>query len=280
MYPYIELYWLKIYFVWVWIVICTILYLLAVYKFSKKYQLNFWKYFSYFPITVILIYLLGSYFYWLFQYKIFLPSLKEVLFLLSPYWFKFNFIWLSLWFLLGTLYFLSKVKYFQEKLKRIDVIFFSLMISVFFLWFFLVLWDNFIWRPTDSSIWVSAIKFCSDLDSTCHDPVTKLDWFVKVYPVWLFLSLVALISFLVNLLVFSIFKNRFWLSVFGFIVFLFLLNFVFIFQNYPRYLVFNYEGFIFDVKNYWTFVLILFIIIYFMHIVSRLPDKKNKKSFL
>ncbi len=266
MYPYIEVWWIKIYFVWVGIVICVFLYLFLIYKFSKKYQLDFWKYFSVFWVVVLSTYILWTYFWYIFEYKNFLPlSLNDVLYLLSPFGFKFNFIWLSLGFLIAHLYFLKRVKIFSEKLKRIDIIFSATMISLFVLWFFLVLGDNFIWLPTDSVLGVSALINCPDLNCS------KLLLYSKVYPVGLFLSIVALFSLLIVLFLRLFIRKLHWIGIFWFIIFLLLINFVFIFENYPRYLVVliseKYSVRL-DIKNWWTLILILFLFVYIIKVYN------------
>ena len=279
MYPYIVIDGIKIYFVNIWILLSIAFYLFLIYKFSKKYQLDFWRYFSYFWIVLVFTFLFGIYFGVIFTFKEFVPSLSQIIFIIKNQW--YNFIWLSLGFFIWHLIFLKKIPLVAEKLKRIDVVFYSLMISLFVLWIFLLLGDNFIGRPTDSAIWVSAINFCSWQGVNCFMPKTQLAAYKKVYPVWIFLSIVSLFSFIVIVVLHSLFKNKVWFGLVGFVLFLFLLNFVFIFQKYPRYLVIKpfkqYEIRI-DIKNYRTIILAFFLIFYYIFLVSHDEYRKIKKN--
>lgn len=258
MYPYFIFFWYKIYFVSLWILLSLVIYLILVYKFSKKYQLNFIKYFAYFPYVFILTYLLWVYFYSIIELKDFIPDIKTLIYLIIPSNYSFNFIWLSIGFLLSHLFFLSKVSKIEKK-QWIDVIFYPFIISVSVFWIFLQLGDNFIWRPTDSSIWVSLLKIC--YSNNCFSPESKLQNFVKVYPVWFILSLISIFSLIIALSI--AFIRAKWSWYYWFIIFLILINIPFLYQNYPRYLVVKIQDYRFDIKNYWTLILIIILTIYY-----------------
>ncbi len=274
MYPYILIGDYKLYMVSVGIFLSIVIFLIIVWKLSKRYKLNFWSFFVWFPIFLFLMYFFWSYVYVVLNYKVFFPfSLEQIVSLFFPLGYKFHFIGLSFWFMVAFLLFLFNQKTYIDRLKWIDVIFYSLMISFFILWIFLTLGDNFIWKPTDSEIGVSSLILCNVDENDCFKPISKIDDFIAVHPVWLYFSLVSLIVLLLTLFFNFLFKRfGFWLL--GFVMFLMGLNFVFLFQQYPRYLPFIWWDYTLDIKNYWTVALILFIVLWF--ILVYIKHKKLK----
>ena len=264
MYPYVIVGDLKIYMVSIGIFISLAVFIFLLYKFTKYYKLSFWKFIYIFPIILLLMYIFGSYIYIVLNFKIIFPlHMSDLLSLIFPSDYRFHFVWISFGFLLWFLYFLSTLNTNLERFKRIDVIFYSLMISLFVLWIFLTLWDNFIWKPTDSKIWISSLVLCEDINKDCFKPISKLDDFVAVHPVWLYFSLVSILAFFI-IFILNFFIKRFWLGILGFILFLIFINIVFIFQQYPRYLPVRVGDFVFDIKTWWSIILIFFIVFWYI----------------
>ncbi len=251
MYPYLEIFGIKVYTLGIGIVLCIFFFLFWLKHYSYKNNLNFWKFFTRFPLFIILIYFFWSYFYYLIEYFIVLPtSLAEVKMIFSPYWYNFSFIGLSFGFFLSLFIFLRRCPLKSEAKKRIDIIFYSLALTLIPLGFFLLLGDNFIGKPTDSLIWIKTFFENSEL--------IKYD---RVYPVGFFVSIAGLFSFLLFFFLHYLFKlNGIW--IFGFIILIIFLNFVFNFQQYPKHWVVEFMNIWLDLKNFWSFGLIFTLIFY------------------
>lgn len=297
MFPYITIGWYDIYMTWLWIFFSVLCFIFLVSHYWNKYPLNFWRFFNFVPVILFLPYFFWSYFYYLvelwlprlmnlFDYTIqnfvvwnvfsliyqfinIIPmSSEDWLLIISPYWYKFHFIWVSIWLFLAIFIFFKFVKSNNEALKRIDIFFYAISLSIIPLWIFLLLWDNFIWRATDSIWWVTSFMEDSEL--------YKYD---KVYPVGLFVSFVWLFSFFFSFFI-NYLKKKYGIGMVWFISLLLLMNIPFFFQQYPRHLVFTFcsvvmqdsycpdllSEFKLDIKNYWTIIMSIIIFIYYRKI--------------
>ncbi len=228
MFPFIEVWGLKLYFQWVGIILATLVFIYWVYRYSKKVNLRFSLFFSYLSLFIILPYLLGRYFYNVLTYHLFLPA--DLFFLLSPDNYRFSFIWVSFGFLLALIIFLSKIKYSQERKKWFDVFFYSLALSLVVLWPFLLLGDVFFWKITHSVFWVSALTNFTNI------PYPNL----KFWPVWIFVSLLGLVLYLLGKILHAVFKKP------GITIFLYPLLFlgfwwIFHFQYYQKHFIFGID---------------------------------------
>lgn len=264
MYPYFIINWVKVYSLGIWIVISLIVLIFLVYHYSKRYSINFWRFFNRIPVFLILPYLLGSYFYYAIEYFIFVPTtINELKLFLLPYGYEFSFIGISFWLFLAFIIFLKNIKIKAELNKWIDILFYSFSLTLVPLGLFLLLGDNFIGQPTDSILGVRS--FFED---------SRLIDYNKVYPVWLFVSMIWLLSFLLVFFINYVIKRN-WVWVLGFILLIIGMNIVFFFQQYPQHWVFNMFDITFDVKNYWSFLLIIMIIVYYTLKVKRLNNKNE-----
>jgi len=258
MYPYIELWGLKIYMTWIWIVLSIITFIMLMSFYTKRFGLNFWKFFNWLPVFLLLPYVLWWYFSYIIQYKDFLPmNMIDIIRIISPYGYNFHFIWVSIGLFISWFLFLKTINIKAEKYKWIDVFFYSFILSFIILWFFLTLWDNFIWRDTDSIVWISALKSDSELFKSN-----------KVHPVWIYLSFVAIFTFWFTFFANYVFKKQ-WIWFIWFITFFVLVNIVFLFQQYPRHLPISLWDFTLDIKNYATIVFIAFILLYYFKLNSK-----------
>jgi hypothetical protein len=246
---------------WIWIVIGIISFLILIYHYTRRYWLNFWKFFNRLPLFLILPYLLWSYFYYLIEFRIFFPeSMNQFMMILSPFSYEFNFIWVCLWLLISLLLFINSLKLYSEKLKWMDIFFYSFSLSMVPMWLFFLLWDDFIWTRTDSFIAIQSLTENSNLSK-----------YWQVYPYWLFFSLLWILSFIITFIIHSI-NRKFGNGLLGIAILLFGFNFIFIFQQYTKHLVFGFSDSIsLDFQNY--FVTILSIIFLFYSIY--LNNKKN-----
>lgn len=252
MYPYIEFQDMVIYMTGLGIVIFILSIIFLVKFYSKRFNLNFWKFFNWLPLFLILPYILGSYFYNLFyNYIVFPLSINDLMLIISPYDYNFSFVWITLGLLLAVVFFLRSISIPIEKVKWVDVFFYSISLSLVPLGLFLVLGDDFIGLPTDRAFWVSA--FMQD------SFITRFSW---VYPVGLFVSLIWIFSFIMVFFLNFVFR-RYGIWVLWFIILLLLFNIVFHFQYYEKVLDFSLFEYEIGLKNYWTILLSLFLVYYY-----------------
>ncbi len=257
MYPQIELGWVTFYMTWAAIIFFILSNIFLISFYSKRFNVNFWKFFNWLPVFLILPYILWSYIYHLFSSLLIIPlNFNDLLLILSPYWYDFSFIWISLWLFIAISLFIKNIEVKIEKYKRIDIFFYSISLSLVPLWMLLLLWDDFIWKPTGSALWMTAFS----QDSIIYN-------YEKVYPVWLFLAIAWILSFIVWLFL-NYATKKHWIWFLGFIMLLLILNIVFYYQLYPKYFVINMFDYSFDVKNYWTLILSWLIIFLFWKIRS------------
>ena len=242
MYPFLTLRNVKIYMTWVWIVIGLFTFIVASWFLCKKYKLDFRKLFYWFPTFLIVTYLLGSYSYLLIERGIWFPlsSLSNIKALLSPYGYKFHFVGVLIWIVRSMRRFFKKLVVWSDKLKWIDVFFFSITTALIPMGVFFVLGDTIIGKPAPfSSIGVSDLT---------AGGVSELSKFGKVFPVWIFLSIISLFAVGFTFAAKSITKKH-GRGYIGFAVLLLLMNIVFIYQQYTRHGVISLGGQSFDIKN-------------------------------
>jgi len=226
MFPYVEIFSYKIYFQGLGILIATLVFIYATYRYSKKNNLKFPMFFNYIPLFIILPYLLWRWFYNILEYHLFFPDFT----LLSPYGYKFSFIGVSFGFLLSVIIFLLNLKYIQEKKKWFDIFFYSINLAFVILWPFLLLWDVFYWLPTDSVFWVHVFT-----TNTQIPYLTKTFW-----PVWIFVSFLGLIMYLRWKILHLIFKKP-WLTIFLFPFIWLWFIIIFNFQYYSKHFLFGID---------------------------------------
>ncbi len=261
MFPYIEFSWIKIYMIWVWIIFFVLNVIYLVYHYWKKYSLNFWRFFNYLPLFLFFPYVLWKYFFSIVNpnIKIFIPyNLQDFLYIFTPYWYNFYFPWIVVWIFIAIYIFFKWIKIDIEIYKRIDVFFYSISLSLIPLWIFLLLWDNFIWEPTESFLWISAFMVDSQL----------YNFWNKVYPLWLFVSFIWILSFII---IFSLhyIRKKYWLWIYWFILILLLFNIPFLLQQYPRYFNISLWSLWFDMKNYFTIFMSIFLIYYYKWLLNK-----------
>lgn len=259
MFPFFQVLWLKVYMTWVWIVFFLICFIfVSKYLCNKRHQ-DFYKIFYWLPIAIIITYFMWSYFNFFLNYWLFPINSEQVKILLSPYWYNFHFVWLLSWFVLSLFIFFMNIKRYENKKIWVDIIFFSFILSVIPFWIFLVFWDNFIWKSASS--WIAVKPLTTQ---------TELNKFWSVYPVWLFLSFLAIFNSLF-ILVMKRNKKRFGQWMIWFIYFVIWLNIIFLFQQYPKYWVISLWWVTLDIKNYISF----FVIMLCLHLYYKRNQKSN-----
>lgn len=257
MYPYLEVFGIGFNMTGLGIIVSLLVFLAALWYLCKKYHKNFLKFFYFLPILIIITYLLWAYVQFVIDVGIFPKTLEEVYILLSPEGYNFHFVGISIGIVISLMFFFRSFTRNENKKIWIDIIFSSYIVAMIPLGIFLLMGDSFLWKPYNG---VLSIK-------TLH-PESVLNKFQGVYPIGIFISLSSIISLILFALLKRNFK-KFGFGLIGFIVFIILLNIVFFFQQYPKYITISYENIIFDIKNYISFFIIM-ICFYTYHQRNRL----------
>ena len=236
MYPYLEIFWTKLYMTGIWIVVACFVFLITVYVLSKKYHQEFIRFFNWLPWLLICIYLSGLYFTFFFDGGIIPTSFG----IFSPYWYNFSLVGILLAAFILILIFLSQFRRNETKKIWIDILFFWFVNALIVLWVFLVLWDNFVWKTYNWALHVTALVPDSAL--------VKYWW---VYPIWIFLSLWALAIKLI--------LKKSGVGLLWFILLFILLMVILPFWNYPAHGVMSvFWMFTLDINYYVLIFLIIF----------------------
>ena len=243
MYPYLEVFWTKLYMTGIWIVVACFVFLITVYVLSKKYHQEFIRFFNWLPWLLICIYLSGLYFTFFFDGGIIPTSFG----IFSPYWYNFSLVGILLAAFILILIFLSQFRRNETKKIWIDILFFWFVNALIVLWVFLVLWDNFVWKTYNWALHVTALVPDSAL--------VKYWW---VYPIWIFLSLWALaINLIITILKLILKKSG--VGLLWFILLFILLMVILPFWNYPAHGVMSvFWMFTLDINYYVLIFLIIF----------------------
>jgi len=259
MYPYIELFWTQISMMAVWAVVSFAIFLLTAYVLTNRNHQDFLKLFYHLPWRIILLYLLWRYTSFAMETGKYIPSsFSDLLTILSPQNFNFHFVGILLAFWICLCVFFSSIKRTENKKIWIDIIFLSVANALIIFWIFIALWDTVVWKPTDS---IFAIRALSD-----NSALTKFDW---VYPVWLFVSFwVLIVHVLISILSIVLKKN--WLWIWWLIWMLIVMNIAFFFQSYPRYWLISILWSSFDIKQYFSLIM---VVVLFITAIRR--DKKR-----
>jgi len=183
MYPYITIRGIKLYMTGIGIVISFLTFVTIVWYLSRRYLQSFWKFFYWLPVLISLAYFLGSYSQFLLSTQHILPmSWTDLLYILAPYDYKFNFAGVLLGILIALFIFFKNIKTIENKKIWIDIFFFAFSLSLIPFGVFLLLGDNFIGNSTSSFLGVKSLHSESQWNK-----------FDAVLPIGLFLSLGSLI---------------------------------------------------------------------------------------
>lgn len=237
MLPYIYVWDIKISLIGIGIVISLISFLIIARYLSKKNNLDFNKFFFSFPYYFVIIYFLGKYVDYALITKDFIPSIKNIIKIFWSYN-EFHMVGIIIGICLSMLLMLYNKKR-SETIKITNMLFESGMYATIILWWFLIFSDTFIWKANN---WRFAVE-----SLVSYSRIVDI-W--TIYPLGIILSIIAAISLLLWYLYKKWWGNAVWF--FGFGMFFLLLNIVFYFQSYPKYLVVNLLGNIFDIKNFVT----------------------------
>ncbi len=251
MYPVITIRWIHIEMTGLWVVLWIMVMLLSIRSSAKKEHIKFQDFFFHLPIMIILTYGLGSYMIFLLSYRTILPpTIKEIIQILLPLNYQFYASGIIIWLLVSIIIFVYQFRTKILRKKRLDIIYKWIMLWMIIVWIFLVLGDNMIGLITNSRIWVSAM--------TPHSEVAK---FSAVYPVWLWISISAIISLMISMWYLRQ-KIAFWRSIPWWWTFLIGLWWTLIFQNHIKYGAIYAYNMIFDLNQYILRSLWIMILLY------------------
>jgi hypothetical protein len=238
----------------IWVIFFIVTFLRIVHRESYTYEsINFDGFFKYSPMIVILTYLLASRWWYFINELVILPtSSEQILLYLSPVWRKFSLLGIIAWIGLSVWSFLKKQPQ-KDRIIRIDIFFKATCRSLIPLWIFLVLWDSFIGLPTQSSIWVSAIK----VDSA-------LGLYNKVLPIWIGISIIGILWVTAESLFKKYLHQWHWYAGIGLILIGF--AYITIYQNYARRILSSLWDTRLDVKQYVLVIIALgFLYVWWRH---------------
>lgn len=252
MFPHFEVLWITIYMTGLWIIAFLLCFVCVSLALCKKWHQDFYKLFYWLPIALIITYISWAYVYFLLNVWWFPSTKAEFLSILNPYGYHFHFVWILFGYVLSLIIFFSKIKRYESKQIWIDIIFFSTTISLIPLSIWLLFGDNFIWQYYTGKLAIKPLSVESELNK-----------FGSVHPVWLYLSVVAIIVTIIWILLRAKGK-RFWSGLIGFVFLIIGLCTVFMFQQYPKYGVISFWWIVLDIKYYISiFVILLCLWAYF-----------------
>lgn len=239
MYPYLTLGSVTISLVWIGIVIACCYFLFIVYTRSKHFRLDFFLFLFYAPLLLIVPYCISKIIWYFLAFRFSQPLDWDIfLYFFDPHGSPFSFVWLVVGVCLFFVYFLTRPYIFYSQEKWLYTIARGIVLSTILAWFFLVFGDWFMGKATES--WFAIHPFTEN--------ATSLAKFDKVYPVWLILSFWSFVAFMISVVIEHYSKKYHW----WLLLWLFLLSriFVFPFQHYPQYLVWDLWWVRLDIKYY------------------------------
>lgn len=243
MYPFLDVLWTQIHMTWLWIIIFVVVFLRWIRSYGKQLWVETKAFLKFVPLYIIFIYLFGTYFRYLIGQWIFFPTtLQQIMRYISPYDYSFHLVWIMVWIRISLRHFFSTMRDKNKQTKRIDIFFLSTMVAMIPFWIFLLLWDSFIWSPTESGFHISALQ-----------PESKVATYDAVIPLGLYVSLSALILYVLTKIIRVKFTNLRWFWLYWSILFIFLFSIILLFQEYPRHVVIWFLWKTWDIKNYALF---------------------------
>lgn len=251
MYPYLTIWWAKIYMTGIGIVISFLTFIIIVWYLSKRYLQGFWRFFYRLPLVITLVYFLGSYVQFMLSNQAIIPTtIEQLISIVGPYWYKFHFAGILLGLVIALCSFFKKIKTVENKKIWADIFFYAFTLCIVPLGIFLLLGDNFIGNTTDSFLGMKALHSESQRNK-----------FDAVYPIGLFLSLGALAIALAVHIRRIIWKKRgFWLQWLAYL--LIMINIILMIQQYPRYMVISMGNISLDIKQHLSFFVIMLCLYY------------------
>ncbi len=264
MFPFFTIRWIKVYMTGIGIVISFAAFIIIVWYLSKRFLQWFWRFFYRLPLAITLVYFLGSYLQFVLSNQAFIPTnAEQILSIIWPYGYKFNFAGILLWIVISLFIFFRKIKTIENKKIWADIFFYGFTLCIVPLGFFLLLGDNFIGKTTDSFLAMRSLHLESQWNK-----------FDAVYPIWLLLSIGALIIVTIVHTRRIIWKKRgMWMQWLARL--LIMINIILMMQQYPRYMVISIGNISFDIKQHVSFFVIMLCLYYHKKWNSPKPILEN-----
>jgi hypothetical protein len=264
MYPFITLWWRHIEMTGLWFIVWLIVFCIVCYIRARQMNISFWDMFYSLPTMITIIYFSGSYGYFVLNSGHLIPyNIIELSNIIVPPNYNFHAWWLIIGIVISLIVFIYQKSSWIIKKKRIDCLFISYMNGFIIFGLFLVLGDDMIWSTTTNRLWIYAMT-----------PFSEVAKFNQVYPVGLFVSIAALLSSLLSILVLKK-KTPGWWWIWWFWIFFILLWFVLIFQNYPKHGVIQIGTLAIDVNQYIARCMGIIFVVWYSIII-----RKNTKSII
>ncbi len=229
MYPFLDIFGTQLHMTGIGIIICILTFLRATKRYARFYDIDRSEFGKRVPAYLIVIYFVSQYVWYLIGDFVIIPSTRhQLLSYISPadYTFHLVGIVIAIWWCVR--HFLSSIADPHTHVRWIDTRFLSMMRACIPLGFFLLLWDNFIWEPSDGYLSISAFH-----------PESNVARYDTVMPLGLYLSCIALVLLLITKILRA---RRPQMRGYGFVwwvVFLCMVCLLILFQAYPRHLVFS-----------------------------------------
>lgn len=247
MYPFLQLGWLQLYTMWIWIILCIIFFIVTLRRLSKKRGVNVDRFMRIFPRLLVVPYVLWSYSYYLIeQFVIFPTSRRQLLAYVSPANFEFHLIGLIVGILIVIFPWLQTMASAETRVRRVDVLYEACMLTLVPLGCFLLLGEQFIGKSTTSRLYVTAIQDQSIVAAHGH-----------VIPLGILVAIIWLLSYVIFRWISRKPFYRPGLGYLGFGVFALLMALLVMYQIYPRHLVLGLGlgNLSLDIKNYALIIL-------------------------
>lgn len=233
-----------------WVAILAFLwtFLRVLYFDAKEKNLDYIRFIKFLPLYVLIIYFFATYTYYLINNNIFIPlSAEQLILYLTPYQYRFHIIWIALWVIIWWSQFVNRQQT-HDRIKWINAFLHALCRSLIPLGIFLVLWDTFIWVPTDSGFYISAIR--NDSNVAVYD---------KVIPLWLLISVLWLLWWWILYVFKDRFRKNHWM--YGLAIIAWCLALILILQQYPKRIVMWVWWVTIDINQYFFIILWIGLII-------------------
>lgn len=235
MFPFVEVFGIKLYMTGVGIVLAGIVFIITVYKLCKQYNQDFMTFFTWLPVLLISTYVLGLYSTFVLKEWSLIPTTLSIF---SPYGYRFWLIGILAWCMGSLLLFLRRFRRNESKKVWIDIFFFGFVNGLVALGLFLLLGDSFVGNECNNWICVHSLMPESELVKYTNG----------VYPIGIFLSLGALsINTIISFWKMS--SNKSGLGIRGFIGILLVLLAILPFWNYPAHGIINLWQIRFDIYH-------------------------------
>lgn len=263
MFPYFTVWSTTIHTMWLWILLCILIFLGVAFYYCKKYTLKFYKVLSFSWFFFLFPYILGRYTTIVLDTRT-IVSLDPNFWLsiLSPYNYSFHILGVVVGFAIALLLFLRSSSGSFEKRQWIDTLFYATAMSTIAFGFFALLWDTIIGKQTVERY---------GLENIFHKESATYNY-VKTHPIWIYISIASMISLMISYFFHQIIR-KYGTWIIWFLSLLLWLNIIYMLVDYPRrwFIYIGEEviwmlGYGFDIFNFSSMFLWVCVIFYWIKV--------------